>query len=123
MGLPAIPTILDRTASPQHRESFAGPRVCSAPAKARTATVRITDSIHSGTHFAHLFESLLVTDSLLKLASYTTLGFVAYLVLAVNDSFLAALVRPVVNLLAGVVLVGVLFWLFATAVGLLESRA
>ena len=63
-----------------------------------------------------------MSDSLVKLASYTTLGLVAYLVLAVNDSFLAALFRPVVNLLAGVILVGILFWLFAVAVGLIESR-
>ena len=61
-------------------------------------------------------------NQMTKLASYTTLGLVAYLVLAVNGSFLAALFRPVVNLLAGVILVGVLIWLFVVAVGLVDSR-
>ena len=64
-----------------------------------------------------------MTDDMLKLASYTTLVLVAYLVLAVNDSFLAALFRPVVNLLAGIVFVVVLFWLFSVVVGLADFRS
>lgn len=61
-----------------------------------------------------------MTDELLEFSSYTTLGLVAYLVLAVNDSVLAALLRPVVNLLAGVVLVVTLIWLVSALVGLVE---